>query len=66
VSQLERRLNEAARHGFTRALIPAGSRAVRPSGLEVIEVRTLAEAISAISKHIPSGTFIEEAGISVS
>src|SRR5438270_1341989 len=52
VGQLERRLNEAARHGFTRALIPAGSRAARPSGLEVIEVRTLAEAVSALfSKH---------------
>ena len=66
VSQLERRLSEAARHGFTRAFIPAGSRAGRPSGLEVIEVRTLAEAISAIPTPIPSGAFIEEAGISVS
>jgi len=67
VGQLERRLNEAARHGFTRALIPAGSRAARPSGLEVIEVRTLAEAVSALfSKHIRSGAFIKEAGVSVS
>jgi len=67
VAQLERRLNEAARHGFTRALIPAGSRAARPSGLEVIEVRTLAEAVSALfSKHIRSGAFIKEAGVSVS
>src|SRR6266568_6769901 len=52
VSQLERRLQEAARHGLTRALIPAGARSVytssragRPAGLEVVEVRTLAEAI---------------------
>src|SRR5258707_6448761 len=44
VGQLERRLSEAARHGFARALIPGGYKAVRPSGLEVIEVRTLAEA----------------------
>jgi DNA repair protein RadA/Sms len=67
VSQLERRLNEAARHGFTRALIPAGSRAGRPSGLEVLEVRTLAEAVSALfPNHIRSGALIEEAGISVS
>jgi DNA repair protein RadA/Sms len=67
VSQLERRLNEAARHGFTRALIPAGSRAVRPSGLDVAEVRTLAEAVSALfPNHIRSGALIEEAGISVS
>src|SRR5579864_9410728 len=47
VGLLERRLQEAARHGLTRALIPAGSRAGRPSGLDVIEVRTLAEAYSA-------------------
>jgi DNA repair protein RadA/Sms len=67
VGQLERRLNEAARHGLTRALIPAGVKAGRPSGLEVIEVRTLAEAISAaFSSRIPSGAFIKEAGVSVS
>src|SRR5450759_4911201 len=67
VGQLERRLSEAARHGFTRALIPAGVKAVRPSGLEVIEVRTLAEAkAAAFSSPITSGRFIKEAGISVS
>ena len=67
VGQLERRLSEAARHGLTRALIPAGVKAGRPSGLEVIEVRTLAEAISAaFPSPIPSGAFIQEAGVSVS
>jgi DNA repair protein RadA/Sms len=67
VGQLERRLAEAARHGLTRALIPAGAKAGRPSGLEVIEVRTLAEAISAaFPSPIPSGKFIREAGVSVS
>jgi DNA repair protein RadA/Sms len=67
VGQLDRRLQEAARHGFTRALIPFGSKAGRPSGLEVIEVRTLAEAISAsLPKHMRSGTFIEEAELTVS
>ena len=67
VGQLERRLSEAARHGLKRALIPAGVKAGRPSGLDVIEVRTLAEAISAaFSSHIPSGAFIKGAGISVS
>jgi DNA repair protein RadA/Sms len=59
VSQLQRRLQEAARHGFTRALIPAGSRTGRPSGLDVVEVRTLAEAISAaITKPMKSGALI--------
>jgi DNA repair protein RadA/Sms len=67
VGQLERRLSEAARHGFTRALIPAGVKAVRPSGLDVVEVRTLAEAkAAAFSPPITSGRFIKEAGVSVS
>jgi DNA repair protein RadA/Sms len=67
VGQLERRLVEAARHGLSRALIPAGAKAGRPSGLEVIEVRTLAEAISAaFPSPITSGKFIREAGVSVS
>jgi hypothetical protein len=57
----------AARHGFTRDLFPAGVKAGRPSGLELIEVRTLAEAKSAaFSSPIPSGAFIKEAGVSVS
>ncbi|MFI5282008.1 MAG: DNA repair protein RadA [Candidatus Dormibacterales bacterium] len=67
VGQLERRLQEAARHGLTRALIPAGGRAGRPSGLEVIEVRTLAESVSAaFSSPMRSGAFIKEAGVTVS
>jgi DNA repair protein RadA/Sms len=67
VGQLERRLHEAARHGLTRALIPAGARAGRPSGLDVVEVRTVADAVSAaFPSHIRSGAFIEEAEISVS
>jgi DNA repair protein RadA/Sms len=67
VSQLERRLQEAARHGLRRALIPAGSRTGRPAGLDVVEVRTLAEAISALlPTPIRSGAFIEEAATTVS
>ncbi|HEV2476408.1 MAG TPA: magnesium chelatase domain-containing protein, partial [Candidatus Dormibacteraeota bacterium] len=67
VGQLERRLHEAARHGLTRALIPAGARAGRPSGLDVIEVRTVADAVSAaFPSPITSGAFIQEAEISVS
>jgi len=64
VGHLDRRLQEAARHGLTRALIPAGSRAGRPSGLDVVEVRTVAEAISAaFSSPIRSGEFIREAAL---
>ena len=67
VGHLERRLQEGARHGLTRALIPSGSKAGRPSGLDVVEVRTLAEAVSAAFPNpIRSGVFIKEAGLSVS
>src|SRR6266481_973577 len=67
VGQLDRRLQEAARHGLTRALIPAGSKAGRPSGLDVVEVRTVAEAVSAaFPSPITSGAFIREAEASVS
>ncbi len=67
VGQLERRLQEAARHGLTRALIPAGSRAGRPSGLDVVEVRSVAEAVSAaFPSPIKSGALIREAGFTVS
>jgi DNA repair protein RadA/Sms len=67
VGQLDRRLQEAARHGLTRALIPAGAKAGRHSGLEVVEVRTLAEAASAaFSTPMRSGALIRGAGVSVS
>jgi DNA repair protein RadA/Sms len=46
VTQMERRLQEAARRGFSRAIIP---RLVpgqpRPPGLQVVEVRDVAQAI---------------------
>jgi DNA repair protein RadA/Sms len=67
VGQLERRLQEAVRHGLTRALIPAGTKAGRPSGLEIVEVRTLAEAASAaFSTPMRSGAFITGTEVSVS
>ena len=60
VAQLDRRLQEAARRGFTRAIIPSGgSTAGRYPGLELVEVANLAGAISAafpthISPGVPS------------
>jgi DNA repair protein RadA/Sms len=66
VGQLDRRLQEAARHGLTRALIPFGAKAGRPAGLDVVEVRSLAEAISAVfPSPIRSGAFMREAEASV-
>jgi DNA repair protein RadA/Sms len=44
----EERLREAAKHGFTRAVVPAANRPRSPiEGLEVIGVRRLAEALEA-------------------
>jgi len=44
VGQLEAPPPGGGRHGLTRALIPAGAKPERHSALEVVEVRTLAEA----------------------
>ena len=50
VSGLARRLREAARHGFTTAIVPAPRRGAAsepmPEGMKVIAVRTLREAIT--------------------
>ncbi|MEA3336359.1 MAG: DNA repair protein RadA [Chloroflexota bacterium] len=49
VSQLPRRLNEAAKLGFTRCLVPKrrGKLPAPPKGMEVIGVRTLRQALEA-------------------
>ena len=49
VGGLDRRLREAARLGFTRAIVPRSSRGqpAAPAGIEVIVVGSLAEAIRA-------------------
>ncbi len=44
----EERLREAAKHGFTRAIVPAANRPRAPiEGLEVVGVRRLSEALEA-------------------
>jgi DNA repair protein RadA/Sms len=57
VTQLDRRLRGAPRRGFTRAIIPSGGKSTgRYPGLEIVEVRNLAEAISAgFLTHIAPG-----------
>jgi DNA repair protein RadA/Sms len=47
ISQVAKRLNEAARLGFKRCLLPHAARLSkdRPPGLEVLRVRTLREAL---------------------
>jgi DNA repair protein RadA/Sms len=54
VPQLDRRLTEAARLGFRRAVIPAGVRPVAPvDGVELVEVSCVRDAIAAAL--IPAG-----------
>jgi DNA repair protein RadA/Sms len=47
VSQLERRLGEAARLGFRRCLVPKirSSKGIAPEGIELIQLATLKEAV---------------------
>jgi DNA repair protein RadA/Sms len=49
VSHLSRRLNEASKLGFSRCIIPGTHRRLRevPAGIEVIPVRSLADALAA-------------------
>jgi len=49
VASIERRLSEAARLGFTRAVIPA-SAPDPPAGITAVRVRSLAEAIAALGR----------------
>ena len=49
VSNGQERLNEAAKHGFKRAIVPLGNRPKQTiAGLEVIAVSKLAEALEAV------------------
>ena len=55
VSQLEKRLVEAAKLGFTKAIVPkAAMRGVKvPKGIEVCSVKTISEALTAAKKLSP-------------
>jgi DNA repair protein RadA/Sms len=48
VPQLSRRLAEAARLGFARAIVPCGDGVDRPDGLELIQSPDLADALRAM------------------
>ncbi len=45
VTAIDRRLSEAARLGFVRAVVPAGTTATVPGGLQVLQARHIAEAV---------------------
>jgi DNA repair protein RadA/Sms len=56
VSGFERRMREAARLGFGRAIVPAGGRGERPTavpGLEIVPVSTLRDAVEAALREVP-------------
>jgi DNA repair protein RadA/Sms len=48
VSHLSRRLNEAAKLGFSRCIVPATHHRLRdvPAGMEVLPVRSVADAMA--------------------
>ena len=50
VPQVDRRLQEAARRGFKRAIVPAGGVSSAPAGLELVPVRDLRHAFEFISE----------------
>ena len=52
VPHLERRLNEAAKLGFKRCLLPATTKPGSPQGMELIAVASVREAL----KMIPART----------
>ena len=57
VGQLERRLNEAAKLGFTRAIYPPSAKKPQlPKGMQGMSVRTLQEAIGASLTKEPGRT----------
>ena len=50
VANGQERLREAAKHGFTRAIVPAGNAPKQPiKGMTVIPVRKVTEALQALS-----------------
>ena len=49
VANGQERLREAAKHGFTRAIVPAGNAPKQPiKGMTVIPVRKITEALQAL------------------
>ena len=57
VSQLERRLSEAVKLGFRRAIVPAHFTLEAPTGLRITPVRSLSEAVELLTrKTTPSST----------
>ncbi len=56
VAGADRRLAEARRAGFTRALVPVSAASEGPEGMRVHGVRTLADALALALPHSPNGS----------
>jgi DNA repair protein RadA/Sms len=54
VTQMETRLREAARLGFRRCILPQANSQLATAGIELCGVRTVAEALQALSVQRPS------------
>ena len=53
VANGQERLREATKHGFKKAIIPYGNQPKKPiDGMEVVPVRTLIEALSAMAAYV--------------
>jgi DNA repair protein RadA/Sms len=59
VGRMERRLQEAARRGFTRAIVPRGSATAPPPGVELVEVTALGEAVALLARGLESASVKE-------
>ncbi|MCL2595908.1 MAG: DNA repair protein RadA, partial [Promicromonosporaceae bacterium] len=53
ITGIDRRLSEAARLGFTRAVVPRGTRAPKEGGLTLIEADHVAAAVAAVGRLSP-------------
>jgi len=53
VSQIDRRLAEAAKLGFSQAIVPSTAQATSPAGLQLTSVRSLAEVVDQLAQKGP-------------
>jgi DNA repair protein RadA/Sms len=53
VSQIDRRLAEAAKLGFSQAIVPSTAQATPPAGLQLTSVRSLAEVVDQLAQKGP-------------
>jgi DNA repair protein RadA/Sms len=65
VNGLERRLREAARLGFRRAIVPRSPAGASVAGIEIVAVRTLREALEVALSNAESRVASGQVGVAV-